>query len=336
MLHCSKCGRSTSMITDTCPYCGYIQTSIQNIIISDKTDQDWTQTDSEKGNNPNLPQFSYDVSFGIGQTIGETFNIWSNSLGKLILINLIPAVPIIIVAILAIIMLISSILNLFDGNFSFLDTTNLANFLGTLGVGTIGVAAAVLISIIILIIPALAGHFIIINNREYFKNNNTSVFKIYLSGFKYILPVIGFFFIYNIILSLIIGIPVSISIAASAIFSPVKNAIIVFQIFAVLFLLPVIIARLSIVIPLMIIEKANLIKAIFLSNSMINGHTGSVIGIYTIFLLIMLGVNLVSGILGFIPAIGQLANIAIQLAISPLFSALTFAIYAGLKSQHSK
>jgi len=310
------------MITDSCPYCGAAGESI-NPYEATPAVIDAAPPPAEQA----APQ-DYNVRFGPGETIGETFSLWTRALAPLFLLNLIPAIPILLLIIGAVVLVVTALSGKFAAFTSSLNPDDLSNLFTGFGAGLIVALVFIFIAIFVCVLPAVAGQFRILDDQARAREPRTGVFAAYLWGFRFILPFLGFTFV--IYLAIVAAVLVGIPLAQLSIPLVVAWAI------AMTVLAVIAGARLTAAIPIMVIESKSIFAAMAASNRLTAGRTLKVVGAWFVFFFVLSGVGMGLGVVALIPILGQIAAIAGQLLLTPLQAAFTFAVYAGLTCERQR
>ncbi|MBN2344223.1 MAG: glycerophosphoryl diester phosphodiesterase membrane domain-containing protein [Deltaproteobacteria bacterium] len=266
---------------------------------------------------------AYQIKFGVGATIGETFDALINSLGPLILISLIPFVPAVVMTIIAIGVIISIVFQKFPHMMENFSPEALFDLVGGLGVGVLIMTVVFVILAMVFTFPSFMGQIKILDEKSRYGEPRTGIWQTYMHGFRYVLPIFGFVILVYIAMVLLM-LPV-------ALFGSLP-VVAVLYVVAILGVLSFVGIRFCVTLPVMVIEELPLFAALVRSNELVKGRTWKVMGIYGVFFAVMMGIGMGMGIVGMIPVIGQLAGLAMQVLMAPLQAALMFAIYAGLRS----
>jgi hypothetical protein len=307
MENCTICGMALNTGETTCPACTDIPAD------SFSKDNPYAATDASiLGNTPTQnelpPETDYQIAFGVSQTVGETFSLWSETLWRLVLISLFPMIPLVPTAIIVVVMVSGMFL---DGDSDFPNAA--------IAVGAVGIVVMWLLQC-----AATAGSLLLIEDQVMYGRKQMGVFEAFMSGFSFMGRFIG--------LGLLIVTALTVLSIPSTIFLIYQHWVLasIFGLFAMsagcyLFV------RWCAAAPIIVLEDHGIIESMGRSANMVYGNAWTVLGIQWTIMAILMGTAIVSGLIGLIPILGQLANLAINLVISPFVTVAIFTLYAGLK-----
>ncbi|MBN2719344.1 MAG: glycerophosphoryl diester phosphodiesterase membrane domain-containing protein [Deltaproteobacteria bacterium] len=328
MSHCNSCGNAFPTGAKFCAGCG-AQIPVLN---AEPSTNPYQVSEAVIDAQPVSPppekegeSTGYNIRFGVSASISEMFSIWSASLGQLILISLIPMVPTFVIVLAAVIGFVVSMVSDFSSLLHNLETGNIGNLMNGFDDvwGWVAVVVVLFIVIVAFTIPSITGQFRLLDEKTRLGEHRTSVWQAYWGSFKYTLPLIGLGVLAYVALG-VASIPGILLVNIPALSVVYFLALMVFA--------SVVGIRLSLVLPIMVIEEMPLFAAMARSNEMCTGKTWTIMGIWGVMFLVMFGIVIVLMVLNFVPVIGQLVNMFSQLALTPLQISLFFTIYAGIKS----
>ncbi len=305
MTTCPTCGTGLDAAPVSCPACG------QPITISTIPGDPYAASvavidDISRPRSDGPASDHYGIPFSVNGVLGAGFNLWARSLGRLLPLMAIPLCVMIGLGVGASIMA-----------FDVVDSAeDISPTVGIwVGLGLLVVACLYLV--------ASGGANLLLHDQALYGEKRRSAGRAFVQGFSYFWRLLGA----AVILVLIaIGavIPVIIAIALG---TPLLGFAVSLGTFAIIFYVGI---RWVAVQPLIVVENLGILAAISRSALLIKGRFWSVLGITLLFALILVGVFLVTAVLQFIPIIGQLIHIGINLLASCLSLSIYFAIYASL------
>jgi hypothetical protein len=264
----------------------------------------------------------YGLSLNAGELLTRAWNVWRADALRLIGITAIPYVLMAVVGTMAGIVAVAS----------GFDIEHLEVSDPVMGLA-IGGGVGLLISIVLSFIAAQAGTFLVVEERLRGESRGVSAVGAILTGRSALLPMMGAW--------LVVGAAICVALVPAAI---VGIAAVSMESFALggaaaLLVFPVCIAafvaslRLFAIGPVVVTEDVGPIASIRRSLELTRGKLGDIFVAFLVFGAVMFAVNLVTGILGLIPVVGMLVQLAIGIVVGSLQSVYVYLVYGALRDQ---
>jgi hypothetical protein len=254
----------------------------------------------------------YGIPIGASDVIRSGFTLWGSILGRLVLVSLIPFIPVFITGLVAAVAVPSLIV--------FGRAAGPAE--GTVVVFMV-IFLILLIGVAVVSSAAQAGMTLLLHDQARHQMLRRGSWQAFVEGVRYVPRIAGAVCLIFLAVVVTAGI-----VALVARVSPIA-AVVLGMVTIVLYLY--FLVRWINVVPAIVLDKKSVIDAFSYSARLTEGYGWTVFGGLVLFGLITVGIGLGSVIIGLIPILGGLINLGINILLSPLGVAVTFAIYAGLK-----
>ncbi len=308
-MQCSNCGCGLQPGLGTCPACG-------TAIGVGASVGAFGERPVEA--RPMPPPGPYNIRFGVSEPLTETFRLWGNDLGRLVLMTVIPYAFLLPFGVG---FGVWAALSFGDGGEP--STTQLVTLVA--GGGALAIVAG------ILMLASNAGIMLLTDDKE--RNGGAvvlGVWQAFLAG----LARSGWLVLANIVLVAVVlalfavpfGVPLAILIETEEPlyalgFIPALGT----------FVLGVwLLTRLMPMIPLVVVEELGVGAAISRSWQLTAGRTSTVFLANLVFGVALMGIYMAVGIVSIIPLLGILVQLAANIILGSLQSVYAFALYAGL------
>lgn len=273
---------------------------------------------------PLPPPGPYNIRFGVSEPLTETFRLWSNDLGRLTLMTLIPYAVLVPFGIGFVVW--------------FAMAVGFENEPSTMQIGMMAALGAALgIVALVLMLASNAGMMLLADDKE--RNSGSAalgVWQAFLAG----LARSGWLVLANLLFAAIaiglwvvpFGVPVALWIES-------ENPLFALGFIPALgtFVLGVwLLTRLMPIMPLIVIEELGVGAALSRSWQLTQGRTATVFLANLVFGIALMGIYMAVGIVSIIPLLGMLVQLAANIILGSLQSVYGFALYAGLVSDDAK
>lgn len=271
---------------------------------------------------PSTTHIPYGLSLNAGELLTRTWSVWQADALRLTGITAIPYV------LMAVVGAVAGSLAVASG----IDIEHLEDSGPVIGLA-IGGGVGLCISIVLSFIAAQAGTFLVVEERLRGEARGISVVGAILSGLSALLPMMGAWLVVGAVVCVALVPAAMLGIAAVSMDSWALGGA------AALLLFPVGIAgfvaslRLFAIGPVVVTEDVGPIASIRRSLELTRGKLGDVFVAFLVFGAVMFAVNLVTGILGLIPIVGMLVQLAVGIVVGSLQSVYVYLVYGALRDQ---
>ena len=271
---------------------------------------------------PSTTHIPYGLSLNAGELLTRTWSVWQADALRLTGITAIPYV------LMAVVGAVAGSLAVASG----IDIEHLEDSGPVIGLA-IGGGVGLCISIVLSFIAAQAGTFLVVEERLRGEARGISVVGAILSGLSALLPMMGAWLVVGAVVCVALVPAAMVGIAAVSMDSWALGGA------AALLLFPVGIAgfvaslRLFAIGPVVVTEDVGPIASIRRSLELTRGKLGDVFVAFLVFGAVMFAVNLVTGILGLIPIVGMLVQLAVGIVVGSLQSVYVYLVYGALRDQ---
>jgi hypothetical protein len=273
---------------------------------------------------PSTTHIPYGLSLNAGELLTRTWSVWQADALRLTGITAIPYVLMAVVGAVAGSLAVASGIDI--------DIEHLEDSGPVIGLA-IGGGVGLCISIVLSFIAAQAGTFLVVEERLRGEARGISVVGAILSGLSALLPMMGAWLVVGAVVCVALVPAAMVGIAAVSMDSWALGGA------AALLLFPVGIAgfvaslRLFAIGPVVVTEDVGPIASIRRSLELTRGKLGDVFVAFLVFGAVMFAVNLVTGILGLIPIVGMLVQLAVGIVVGSLQSVYVYLVYGALRDQ---
>ncbi len=311
---CSNCGRSVAPGLGTCAACG------QAVGVGASVGAFGERPVEAR---PMPPPGPYNIRFGVSEPLTETFRLWSNDLGRQVLMTLIPYAALLP---LGIAFGVWAAISLSDSGEP--STTQLVAF------GSVGLAFAIVAGILML--ASSAGTMLLADDKERTGGTGLGVWQAFLAG----LSRSGWLILANLIYVAIIvalwvvpvGVPVALLVETEEPLWAVGFIPALGTFVAGVWLL----TRLMPLLPLIVVEELSLGAALSRAWQLTTGRALDVFLANLVFGVALMGIYMAVGIISIVPLLGMLIQLAANILLGSLQGVYAFSLYAGLVSAPPK
>lgn len=308
-MQCSNCGCGLQPGLGTCPACGIA-------IGGGASVGAFGERPVEP--RPMPPPGPYNIRFGVSEPLTETFRLWGNDLGRLVLMTIIPYAFLLPFGVG---FGVWAAISLGDGG-----EPSMSQWVTF---GAVGFACAIVA--MILMLASNAGIMLLSDDKE--RNGGATtlgVWQAFLAG----LARSGWLILANLLFLAIVvalwvvpfGVPVAILVETE---EPVYALAFIPALGT--FVLGVwLLTRLMPMMPLIVVEELGVGAALSRSWQLTAGRTSTVFLANLVFGFALMGIYMAVGIVSIIPLLGMLVQLAANIILGSLQSVYAFALYAGL------
>lgn len=308
-MQCSNCGCGLQPGNATCPACGVSLGGAASV---------GAFGEQPVAARPLPPPGPYNIRFGVSEPLTETFRLWSNDLGRLSLLTLLPYAVIIPFGI-GLVAWFTIAVGL-EGEPNTMQIATLVAAGGALGIVSF-----------VLMLASTAGIMLVADDKE--RNGGAStmgVWQAFLAG----LSRSGWLILANLLFGLIavalwvvpFGIPIALWIES-------ENPIFALGFIPALGTLALgvwLLTRLMPILPLIVVEELGVGAAVSRAWALTRGRAGTVFLANFVFGIALMGLYMAVGIVSIIPLLGMLVQLAANVLLGSLQSVYAFVLYAGL------
>ncbi|OGQ10367.1 MAG: hypothetical protein A2138_26685 [Deltaproteobacteria bacterium RBG_16_71_12] len=268
---------------------------------------------------PMPPPGPYNIRFGVSEPLTETFRLWGNDLGRLVLMTLIPY----------------AFLLPFGVGFGIWAAISMADggepsTAQLVVLGAVGFALAVVAGILML--ASSAGTMLLAEDKERTGGTGLGVWQAFLAG----LSRSGWLILANLIYVAIIvalwGVPVAVPIALLVSTEQPLWALGFVPALGTFVLGIWLLTRLMPMLPLIVVEELSVGVAASRAWQLTAGRAVDVFMANLVFGVALMGIYMAVGIISIIPLLGLLIQLAANVILGSLQSVYAFTLYAGLVS----
>ncbi len=269
------------------------------------------------------PPGPYNIRFGVSEPLTETFRLWSNDLGRQVLMTLIPYAALVPFGVAFGIWAAVSLSN--GGEPS---TTQLV------AMGSVGLAFGIVA--FILMLAASAGTMLLADDKERTGGTGLGVWQAFLAG----LSRSGWLILANLVyLGVIVALWVVPFGIPTALLIDTENPVWAIGFIPALgtFVLGVwLLTRLMPLLPLVVVEELSLGVALSRAWQLTSGRAAEVFLANLVFGVALMGIYMAVGVISIIPLLGMLIQLAANIILGSLQGVYAFTLYAGLVSTSPK
>ena len=273
---------------------------------------------------PSTTHIPYGLSLNAGELLTRTWSVWRADVLRLTGITAIPYVLMAVVGAVAGSLAVASGIDI--------DIEHLEDSGPVIGLA-IGGGVGLCISIVLSFIAAQAGTFLVVEERLRGEARGISVVGAILSGLSALLPMMGAWLVVGAVVCVALVPAAMVGIAAVSMDSWALGGAAALLLFPVGIVGFVASLRLFAIGPVVVTEDVGPIASIRRSLELTRGKLGDVFVAFLVFGAVMFAVNLVTGILGFIPVVGMLVQLAVGIVVGSLQSVYVYLVYGALRDQ---
>lgn len=313
-MQCSNCGGALAPGQGTCSTCGQAMGVGASV---------GAFGERPVAARPMPPPGPYNIRFGVSEPLTETFRLWSNDLGRQVLMTLIPYAALVPFGVAFGVWVAVAMSDGGDPS-----TTQLVAF------GSVGLAFAIVAGILML--ASSAGTMLLADDKERTGGTALGVWQAFLAG----LSRSGWLILANVLLVGVIvvlwvvpfGIPIALLVDT-------ENPIWALGFVPALgtFVLGVwLLTRMMPLLPLIVVEELSLGAALTRAWQLTSGRAGEVFLANLVFGVALMGIYMAVGIISIVPLLGMLIQLAANIILGSLQGVYAFTLYAGLVSAPPK